>query len=117
MVCSARWRVHRTRVQGLVVCWTAVRVFGCREPCCRVPCLRAVIVSCRLMRRGDSVNNPSRTVRYTIVAVLLVAATAHAPAPANAPSNASPDFAQLPSLPAKTGRTDQGLHECAYLPP
>src|SRR5260221_5049474 len=105
MVCSARWRVHRTRVQGLVVCWTAVRVFGCREPCCRVPCLRAVIVSCRLMRRGDSVNNPSRTVRYTIVAVLLVAAKAHAQGPAKGPGRGSPGCGHLATLAAKLAQT------------
>jgi len=57
------------------------------------------------------VNNPSRTVRYTIVAVLLVAATAHAQAPANAPSSASPDCADLPSLAAKLERTDKILHD------
>ena len=56
-------------------------------------------------------NNPSRTVRYTIVAVLLVAATAHAQAPANAPSSASPDCADLPSLAAKLERTDKILHD------
>src|SRR5260370_24350690 len=63
------------------------------------------------MGRGDSVNNPSRTVRYTIVAVLLVAAAAHAQAPANAPSSASPDCADLPSLAAKLEKTDKILHD------
>ncbi len=55
-------------------------------------------------------NNPSRTVRYTIVSVFL-AAGAHAQAPANAPSSASPDCADLPSLAAKLERTDKILHD------
>src|SRR5260370_5548114 len=63
------------------------------------------------MRRGDSVNNPSRRVRYTIVAGLLVAATAHAQAPANTPSSASPDCGDVPSLDAKLERTDKILHD------
>jgi lysophospholipase L1-like esterase len=56
------------------------------------------------------VNNPSRTVQYTLVAVFLAAA-AHAQAPANAPSSASPDCADLPSLAVKLERADKILHD------
>src|SRR5260370_18621713 len=67
-------------------------------------------VSCRLKRRGDSMKNLLRMVRGAIVAIL-VAGAAHAQAPENAPSSASPDCADLPSLAANLERTDKILHD------
>src|SRR5258707_1460043 len=109
IVGSAGLLVHRTRVQVLVLCWTAVRALV-RYPAC----LRGMGVSCRLKRRGDFMRNLGRMVRGAIVAIL-VAGAAHAQTPANAPSNASPDCADLPSLAAKLDRTDRNLHDCPDL--
>jgi lysophospholipase L1-like esterase len=55
-------------------------------------------------------NHLGKMVQGAIVA-MLVAAGAHAQDPANAPSSASPDCADLPSLAAKLERTDKILHD------
>ena len=56
-------------------------------------------------------NEFSRIVKATILAMSLAAAAANAQAPGNAPGSASADCADLPSLAAKLERTDKILHD------
>src|SRR6202158_3772482 len=64
-----------------------------------------------LKRRDNSMNEFSRIVKATILAMSLAAAAANAQAPGNAPGSASADCADVPSLAAKLERTDQILRD------